>query len=167
MKNKKTLNDQPTALQEPIVDPKVTALENDLANLKAGLARAMADYQNLEKRYERESSSVIKFANASLIERLLEIRDHLGAASAHLKDASLTMILSSLDKVLSEEGVITVDTSGVFDPSAMECQDSVPGEKDKVIAVVRPGYKLHDRLLRAARVTVGNGQRAESISNKE
>lgn len=155
MKSKKQNDDQ--QVLEAVVDPKIAQLEADVASLKAGLARAMADYQNLEKRYQRESSSVIKFANASLLERLLEIRDHLGSAAAHLKDASLNMIVSSLDKLLNEEGVVAIDVDSGFDPSCMECQETVSGEKDKVVSVVRPGYRLHDRLLRAARVTVGDG----------
>ena len=135
-------------VQQP--DPKIAELE-----LK--LARALADYANLERRFSEQSSSVIKFATSGLLTKLLEIRDHLAMACIQIKDQSLTMILGAFDKLLVEEGVTEVKTDGPYDPSSMECQEQSDGEKDKVIKVIRPGYRLHDRVLRAARVVVGNG----------
>lgn len=136
---------------EPVeIDPKITQLESSLA-------RALADYANLERRFSEQSSSVIKFATSSLIAKLLDIRDNLAMASNHVKDQSITMILGSLDKLLLDEGVVEVKTDGLYDPSSMECQEQTGGVKDKVVKVVRPGYRLHDRVLRAARVIVGSG----------
>jgi molecular chaperone GrpE len=139
------------------LDPKIAELEAQVAESQAKVARALADYANLERRFASESSAVVKFATSSLLEKLLDIRDHLAMASVVLKDQSVTMILSSLDKLLTEEGVTQVKTDGLFDPHTMESQELVDGEKDKVIQVIRPGYRLHDRVLRNARVTVGNG----------
>ncbi len=136
--------------------PQIQNLESKISNLESQLARALADYANLEKRFERDSSSIVKFANASLIEKLLEIRDHLGMAAA-TGDSSLKMILGNLDKLLVEEGVSEVKTDAGFDPSTMECHETAPGEKDQIIQEVRRGYKLHDRVLRPARVIVGSG----------
>lgn len=155
MKTKKTVT-SPQA-------PNLEGIAAEIMDLKNRLARALADYQNLEKRYERESSAVVKFANASVLAKLLDIRDHLNSASAHLKDPSLSMILSSIDKLLADEGAVMVDTSGEFDPNTMECQETVPGESNKVISVARPGYRLHDRLLRPARVTVGSGTGTQKV----
>ncbi len=132
-----------------------------LDDLKAKLARALADYANLEKRFERDSSSIIKFANSNLLGRLLEVRDHLGMAAAN-GDTSLKMILATFDKVLTDEGVTEVKVDGMYDPATMECHETVPGEKDRVVSVQSRGYLLHGKLLRAARVTVGNGQPSTS-----
>lgn len=134
------------------------SLKSEIFNLKSSLARALADYANLEKRFARDSSSIVRFANANLVEKLLDIRDHLGLASVQIKDQSLTMILNSLDKLLVEEGVTEVKTDGPFDPACMECHETAPGAKDQVLEVVRRGYRLHDRVLRPARVVVGSGQ---------
>ncbi len=139
------------------LDPQIAELEAQVEQSKAKVARALADYANLERRFASESSAVVKFATSSLLEKLLDIRDHLAMASVVLKDQSVTMILSSLDKLLTEEGVTQVKTDGLFDPHTMESQELVEGQKDQVIQVIRPGYRLHDRVLRAARVTVGNG----------
>lgn len=139
------------------IDPKITDLESTIDDLQSKLARALADYQNLEKRFARDSSGIIKFANSNLLGKLLEIRDHLEMAQLH-GDKSLQMILSAFEKLLQEEGVVKINTSGVYDPTLMECQETVAGAKDQVISVLRPGYMLHDRVLRPARVTVGSGE---------
>jgi molecular chaperone GrpE len=138
--------------------PTLASLQADLAAAQAKVARALADYTNLEKRFERDSASIVKFANATLLEKLLEIRDHLGmAALAPNADPSLPMILASFDRILAEEGVTDVPTTGSFDPASMECQETEPGEKDQIVRVIRRGYRLHDRVLRPARVVVGDG----------
>ena len=136
---------------------KITKTDPKVAQLESSLARALADYANLERRFSEQSSAVVKFAKSDLITKLLDVRDHLAMASVQLKDQSLTMILTSLDKILVEEGVEEVKTDGPYDPTSMECQELGEGEKDQVIKVVRPGYRLHDRVLRTARVVVGNG----------
>lgn len=142
----------------PKSNPNVADLETKLATLESKLSRALADYANLEKRFDRESSSVIKFANSSLLAKILDLRDHVESAAKHSSDPSLALLLDLFDKLLAEEQVRVVDTSGVFDPSTMECQETAPGELNKVISVSRPGYTLHDRVLRPARVVVGSGQ---------
>ncbi len=143
--------------QTPNIDPK----DQELSSLKERLARALADYSNLEKRFERDSSSIIKFANSNLLGKLLEVRDHLGMA-ASAGDTSLKMILATFDKLLVDEGVTEVKVDGMYDPATMECHETVPGEKDKVIGVQLRGYLLHGKLIRPARVTVGNGLPAQS-----
>ena len=131
--------------------------KSDKPDLKSQLARALADYANLERRFSEQSSAVIKFATSGLLTKLLDVRDHLALATTQIKDPSLTMILSALDKILVEEGVVEVKTDGLYDPTSMECQEMGIGEKDHIIKVVRLGYRLHDRVLRTARVVVGNG----------
>lgn len=131
--------------------------KSDKPDLKSQLARALADYANLERRFSEQSSAVIKFATSGLLTKLLDVRDHLALATTQIKDPSLTMILSHLDKLLVEEGVVEVKTDGLYDPTSMECQEMGIGEKDHIIKVIRLGYRLHDRVLRTARVVVGNG----------
>jgi len=137
--------------------PVASAQGVQIQTLQSQLARALADYANLERRFGEQSGAVVKFATANLLTKLLDIRDHLAMASVVLKDQSITMILSSFDKLLVEEGVTQVTVDGLYDPASMECQEQMDGEKDKIIKVIRPGYRLHDRVLRAARVVVGNG----------
>jgi molecular chaperone GrpE len=147
-------------LEESIITQQVVKIQT----LESSLTRALADYANLERRYSEQSGAVVKFATANLLAKLLDIRDHLAMASTQIKDQSLTMILGSLDKLLVDEGVEQVKTEGLYDPHSMECQEMGEGEKDQVVKVVRPGYRLHDRVLRTARVIVGSGSPAPTAA---
>ena len=158
----KTQNIDPN--QPATAEPKGRSVDQrdaQIEELKGRLARALADYSNLEKRFERDSSSIIKFANSNLLGKFLEVRDHLGMAAAN-GDTSLKMILATFDKLLIDEGVTEVKVDGMYDPASMECHETVPGDKDKVITVASRGYMLHGKLLRAARVTVGSGETIKS-----
>ena len=120
--------------------------------------RALADYQNLEKRYEREKADFVAFAGSNLILKLLVVLDHLKMAQAVISDPGLDIAIKEFGQVLNEEGLIEVEAlDKKFDPSLMEAVDLVKGEKDKVIEVLQTGYSLKGKLLRAARVRVGKG----------
>lgn len=128
--------------------------------LEQKLQRALADYQNLEKRFSKESSHVIRFANKSLITRILDINDNLERANITIKDSGLDMVLSQIDKLLVEEMVSEISAKGKeFDPKLMEAEDTVKGTKNKVIEVVQKGYTLSDKVLRPAKVLVGGGKK--------
>ena len=120
--------------------------------------RALADYQNLEKRVALDRLNLIKYTNAMLLTKLIPVLDDLERAQSHLNDPGLTQILLQFTKLLDTEGVKVIDPAGsLFDPSSMDCAEVVEGEKDKVVATQLKGYLYQDRVLRPARVTVGNG----------
>ncbi len=120
--------------------------------------RALADYQNLEKRVALDRLNLIKYTNAMLLTKLIPVLDDLERAQAHLNDAGLTHILSQFIKLLDTEGVKVINpVSSLFDPATMDCAEVVEGEKDKVVATQLKGYLYQNRVLRPARVTVGNG----------
>ena len=77
----------------------------ELENVKAMLARALADYDNLSKRVERERQDLGKIASVGVIIKLLPVLDNLEAAQVHLKDQGLAISLIEFKKVLSEEGL--------------------------------------------------------------
>lgn len=160
----KTKQQQVKSPQDNLEESLVTAQVVKIQGLESSLARALADYANLERRFSEQSGAVVKFATANLLTKLLDIRDNLAMASAHVKDQSITMILSSLDKLLVDEGVTEIKTDGPYDPTSMECQEQAEGVKDKVIKVIRPGYRLHDRVLRTSRVIVGSGTHAPAAA---
>lgn len=137
---------------------KTSKLEPSVEELTSKLARALADYSNLEKRFAKESAHVIKFANASLLEELLSVKDNLERASASIKDEGITLVLNELERILKDQGVVEISDE-IFDPNLMECEEVVPGEKDKVTEIIQKGYKLHDQLLRRAKVKVGSGKK--------
>ena len=143
-----------------------TQLEDQIQNLTSKnqeldnkWRRALADYQNLEKRVADQRSMLVKMATLNLLNNLLPIVDDLDRAAAHLNDAGINMITKQLEDMLREEGVTEIKALGeLFDPQTMECVEVVSGEKDQVVKVAQKGYSLHDTILRPAKVEVGNGQ---------
>ena len=107
-----------------------------------------------------EQMDFLAFANGALLRQLLPVVDAFESASAHLKDEGLTLAFKKMETFLEEVGVTTVKTDDVsFDASTMEALEAVPGEKNKVVTASQKGYMLGDKLLRASKVNVGNGEK--------
>lgn len=122
--------------------------------------RALADYQNLEKRTYAEKEEIRKFASESMLERLLPVLDSFELAQRHLNDQGLALALKEWYAFLAERGVQRIKTVGLeFNPHEMECVEVVEGESNKVIMEVLPGYKLFDKVLRVAQVKVGENRK--------
>jgi len=137
----------------------IQTLKDQLAELDTNWKRALADYQNLEKRTREQQSMMAQLACLSLIERLLPVLDHLDLAAKHLNDPGLSMVQKQLEMVLEEEGVSTILAANhVFDPTTMECVEQVEGEKEMVMEVVANGYQIGNRVIRPSRVKVGMGK---------
>ena len=129
--------------------------------------RVLADYQNLVKRTEKREIEIITFANQDLLEKLIPTLDNLELAGASLKDPGIDMIQQSLTQTLSDFGLTrTNPVNQAFDPVSMHCQELVPGKKDTVITVHKPGYEYHDKVLRPAIVSVGSGETVKEKQNK-
>ncbi len=130
---------------------------------KSKYLRALADYQNLEKRTHSEKEETRRFAIQIFLERLLPVIDTLNRATKHIDDQGLALALKEFEAALSEFGVTKIETAGkLFNPHEMECIEVVDlpageagGEENKVVEEVQSGYRLHDKILRVAQVKVG------------
>ncbi|MBI4099829.1 nucleotide exchange factor GrpE [Candidatus Microgenomates bacterium] len=118
--------------------------------------RALADYQNLEKQTESWKTEFAQFSNLGLIRKLLEVLDDLEKAQEHLQDEGLNLIIGKLHNILREEGLEEIDVLGKpFDPITAEVISTEPGQEEhKVIKVLQKGYKLKEKVIRPAKVTV-------------
>ncbi|HZQ29849.1 MAG TPA: nucleotide exchange factor GrpE [Patescibacteria group bacterium] len=129
---------------------------SELKNLENQLKRTLADYQNLEKRVAEDRTRWIKSSNRELLLNLLPVLDTLFLAQKHLKDEGLDLSVKQFLDVLQREGVERIQTEGKdFDPKTMEGIETVEGEEGKVIDETRPGFILHNEVLRPAQVKVG------------
>ncbi len=123
--------------------------------------RALADYHNLQKRVEQERLALAHHLQADLISQFLPLYDDLLRAHHHLKDTGLQLVVDHFDKILTDLGVTTINPQdSTFDPQTMECLQQVPGPKDQVVTVEKPGFSLDQTLIRPAQVTVGTGQKS-------
>jgi molecular chaperone GrpE len=134
-------------------------LRQQLGQLEAKWKRALADYQNLEKRINANQSQFVKLATAALIDRFLSVLDNLQAAAAHLKDPGLDLVVTQFQDIILSEGIEEIKAQGQpFDPHTMDCADIVPGKKNLVVKIIQKGYRLNDNVLRPAKVEVGSGK---------
>src|SRR3989344_3550887 len=130
--------------------------DSELENLENQLKRALADYQNLEKRIASEKSEWIKISNKDLLLRLLPGLDSLLLAQKHTQDEGVKVSIKHFLDVLELEGVKRIETIGKdFDPKIMEAVSTKQGEDGKVLEELRTGYTIYDSVLRPAQVIVG------------
>ena len=138
-------------------NPKDTKAEKKCCNdYKGKYLRALADYQNLEKRVEESKKIFIQKANESLLLKIIPFLDDLERAEIFIKDPNLKLVKENLMKILKDEGVEKIEVLGKgFDPFLCEAVEMVPGEKENIVVeVVRKGYKFKGEVLRVARVKV-------------
>jgi molecular chaperone GrpE len=131
-----------------------------------GVRRARAEFENYRKRTMREGASQRESGKAELAEGLLEVLDDLDRtvdAAAASSDEGLArgveLVAEKLVRSLQGSGLERVDATGVvFDPNRHEAVQQTPAdepvEQPIVAQVLRPGYVLGDRVLRAAMVVV-------------
>lgn len=118
--------------------------------------RALADYQNLEKRIASRRVEERKYAAEEVIEKFLPVIDTLTQAQAHVKDQGLDLAVKAFWSTLAGVGVRKIDAVGkLFDPLEMECVEVVEGSENKVIEELLSGYRLYEKVLRPAKVKVG------------
>src|SRR5947208_2312416 len=91
---------------------KVEKVDKDWQEWEDKYKRALADYQNLEKRVAEERKNWIALANKELLLRLLPILDTLMLASAHSQDQGLQVSIRQFLDVLRNEGVTKIETVG-------------------------------------------------------
>jgi molecular chaperone GrpE len=153
-------------VKELVEDPKkssgkhkkdeVKELKTRIEDLENQLKRAVADYRNLEKRFEDEKRDTIKFANRDLLLRLIPAFDTLFLAEKYVADEGIKLTIRHVKDSLRDVGVEQVKTVGAdFDPSTMEAVTAEEGEENKVIEELRPGFTLNGKLVRPAQVKVG------------
>ena len=119
----------------------VDALKEQIEVWKNKYTRALADYQNLEKRKEEERSQIVKYATGEVLERFFPILDTFERAQAHLHDPGLGLALKEFAAAFEEQGVVRLDVLGSeFDPHTMDCTEVVEGNENIVMEVVETGY---------------------------
>ena len=137
--------------------------------LKDRLLRLQADFENYRKRMDREKKDWIACASEKLVLELLPVLDHFelgladsvknGAAAAFTEGFQL--VCNQFRAALEKAGVQTIDAEGKpFDPALHEAITHMPSAtvpEGHVVAQTRRGYKLGDKLLRAAQVVVSSG----------
>ena len=130
------------------------------------LKRSQANLENYRKQTEKRIDEIRGFAKSDVIMKFIPVLDSLdiaqrgisGDASKEIKEG-IEMIQSQLKTTLQDLGVEEIDTKGQFNPSMHEALAKLPSDKaeGEILSVFQRGYKLNDKILRAARVQVSAG----------
>ena len=136
----------------------------------ASWQRAQADFINYKRRTEQERQEFNRFANASLILGLLPVLDDLERALSVMPPKlarqkwgeGIRLVERKFRTSLEGQGVRPIKALGEpFDPNLHEALRQDKGKEGIVVEEFQKGYMLGDRVLRPAKVVVGNGEEAE------
>jgi molecular chaperone GrpE len=171
--------EKPVGDSAPDAETHVAALEAEVADLKDKLLRALAETENVRRRAARDKDDANKYAIASFAREMVEVRDNLRRALDAVDESvrghgeAVGTLLEGIE--MTERSLLaTFERFGIrpiealqkkfdhnFHEALFEVEDqSVPA--GTVVQELQPGYKIHDRLLRPAKVGVSKGGAKES-----
>jgi len=162
---------QPSAAAATGAEPEdpLAGLQADLDRFRDLALRSQAAFENYKKRAAREKEDAVKYANSSLLQRLVSILDNfeLGLAAAKTESSQspiysgMVLVQKQLNDLLEENGLHAIEAEGKkFDPNLHEAiaHEASDSPEETVIRQARRGYRFKDRLLRPARVIVSSGR---------
>ena len=148
----------------------VEVLEKKLSECEDKYLREYAEFDNIKKRMEKEKFQAIGYAHEQFARDLLSVIDALDNASTSVADTKevspelfsqlkegIELTISQFGKVFEKHGVELVTVENGFDPNYHEAVmkvDSPDHEEGEVVQVLQKGYKIKDRLLRSAMVSI-------------
>lgn len=150
-------------------------LQQELEQVRAQYARALADYQNLERRSREDRAEVGRAALAGVVVGLLPVLDDLQRAIEAADNASdatddrgmdeaswlegVRLVAQKFAQTLQQLGMEEIHALGQpFDPNRHEAVGGAPGPDGQVVHLLRRGYLLKGQVVRPAMVMVGNGE---------
>ncbi len=161
-----------TLVEMPLTFEEISSLKERAAKADDHwdrLLRQTADYDNYKKRAAREKQDATKYANESLLQKLIPVVDNFEAAlaasnatnaSSESLQTGVNMIYTQLKSALADAGLEEIDAnSQPFDPNfheAVSQKETSDVPEGHVVQQLRKGYKLRDRLIRPATVIVAN-----------
>ncbi|MBX9809596.1 nucleotide exchange factor GrpE [Candidatus Gracilibacteria bacterium] len=146
-------------------NPPAMDVSEQISSLQSSLARSQADYQNLLMRVERDKADMAFFLSSKMLTPLLTQIDNLERA-VKLKEGvegdgfvdGIRSVLAGFQKFLESQGVTSfVSVGQEVDPDRHDVMTEMAGEAGVIVSEFEKGYLLRDRVLRHAKVIVGNG----------
>ena len=146
----------------------IDALKEQLAEAEKQALLHQADLENFRRRKSRESQEQIRYASMPLIFALLEVVDNLERAlqsAANEENASslregVEIVFAQLLATLALHGCEKIEAVGqIFDPNLHEAIQMQPADEalNTIIMEIQTGFKLHDRVVRPAKVIISTG----------
>ncbi len=151
----------------------VEELKAKVAELEDKYLREHADFENIKKRMEKEKTQAIAYAHESFARDLLSVIDSLDSAISSIDSSDeevtsekfeklkegIELTIDQFAKVFSKHGIELIDMEDGFDPNFHEAVmrvDSDDHNEGEIVMVLQKGYKVRDRVLRPAMVSIAN-----------
>lgn len=148
----------------PAIDPKVTELELQIAQLTEALQRERADAVNLRRRHDEAMAGLRTSVKATVVKDLLPVVDNFERALKHVPEdladheyiKGVQGVVKQFEKTLSDLGVERIKTVGEpFNPELHEAVSAEEGDGPEVVSEeLQAGYKIGDDVVRHAMVRV-------------
>ncbi len=173
--DKKTSSKPPIAQQtEQTPEEELKAANQKIQEMTDAAKRALADLQNYRKKAEEEKAAFVQFANVGLILELLPVLDNFNRAFAQVPEEvqktdwfkGALQIEQQLVGIMRKQGVSEMPPQ-IGKPVDAKFHDALavgPGEKDIVIEEFEKGYMLAEKVIRPAKVKVGDGSEESSLT---
>lgn len=148
-------------------EDKIAKLEKDSQEYLDGWKRAKADLINYKKEEAQRLESFVKFSNEMLVAELLSVLDSFELSLSIVQDddpakKGMMLIKSQLEDILKKHGLerIRVRRGEKFDPGLEEAMGEMESSEPPgtIAEEVSGGYKLHNKVIRPARVKLSKGQ---------
>lgn len=164
-KKEKKVEEKKLSLKE-----KYALLQMENEEIKDKWIRTAAEFDNFRRRSFEEKSGWIKNATERLVLELCDVADNFERAlhpenkKQNIKSfkKGIDLIYQQLESVLKKEGVSKIEAlEKEFDPNYHEALAHIPSdlEENKIVAVIQNGYLMNEKVIRAARVAVSNGEK--------
>lgn len=164
-----TTNETEAEKHEPTAEERIAELEAEVEQLKKDALYRAAEFDNYRKRTIQEKADLIKYGSQKAVESLLPVIDDLERAMQHLDKADdinsvkegVELIMQKFQGYLKQQQVtvIPANPGDDFDDSIHEAITMFPAPdpslKGKIVDCPTKGYKLHDKVVRFAKVVVG------------
>ena len=150
----------------PLLREQMEEVQREKEQFRTMAQRAQADLANFKRRAADERLELRKAANSDLLLKALSVVDDLERALALVPEEAvapgwlegLQLVQHNLARLLESEGVTSIEAEGQpFEPwehEAVIYEETTEAGEGMVVRVIRTGYRLHDRVLRAAQVAV-------------
>jgi molecular chaperone GrpE len=146
---------------------KLAAAEKQRDEYLAGWQRAKADFINYRKDEMKHLEEMARYGNEDLLKDLIGVLDNFDLGLRTLEksgpvEKGVYLIRSQIEDILKKRGVtkMSMKPGDPFDPNIAEALSEVEADRPPGVIVeeIEPGYKLHDKVLRAARVIVAKSK---------
>ena len=166
--SKKSKKSRKQRKEDEAKDKEIEELKAQVEEQKDRYLRLSAEFDNYRKRTLKERSDMLKTANGDTLSGMLPVLDDLERAMQSMEKATdvaavregVVLIYNKLQEFLKNKGIVEIDAMNqVFDTDLHEAITKIPAPtedlKGKVVDVIQKGYKIDTKVIRYAKVVVG------------